>query len=77
VIMPRMSGKDLAEQVAKIRPEVKTLFMSGYTANTIAHHGVLDQGVHFIEKPFSVHDLGRKVREVLDQGPPNLIRSGR
>jgi two-component system cell cycle sensor histidine kinase/response regulator CckA len=48
-----------------IRPELKCLFASGYSANTIAHHGVLDEGVHFIQKPFSMHDLAVKVREAL------------
>ncbi|MFH2067271.1 MAG: PAS domain S-box protein [Pseudomonadota bacterium] len=66
VVMPEMNGKDLAGKVLGIRPEVKCLFMSGYTANVIAHHGVLDQGVAFISKPFSGRDLGIKIREVLD-----------
>ena len=66
VVMPQMDGKDLAEQVMKIRPETKTLFMSGYTANAIAHQGILDEGVNFIEKPFMSDSLARKVREVLD-----------
>ena len=66
VVMPQMNGKDLAEQVMKIRPEIGTLFMSGYTANAIAHHGILDEGVNFIEKPFMSDSLARKVREVLD-----------
>jgi len=67
VVIPRMNGKDLAEQVMKILPETKTLFMSGYTANAIAHHGILNEGVHFIEKPFMADGLARKVREVLDK----------
>ena len=67
VVMPRMNGNDLAEQVMKIRPETGTLFMSGYTANAIAHHGILNEGVHFIEKPFMADGLARKVREVLDK----------
>ncbi len=66
VVMPRMDGKDLAERVMKIRPETGTLFMSGYTANAIAHHGILDEGVNFIEKPFMSDRLARKVRAVLD-----------
>jgi YesN/AraC family two-component response regulator len=49
-----------------IYPDIKRLFMSGYTANVIAHHGVLDQGVHFLQKPFSMKDLGKKLREVLE-----------
>ncbi len=66
VVMPQMNGKDLAEQVLKIRSETRTLFMSGYTVNAIAHHGILDEDVHFIEKPFMADRLARKLREVLD-----------
>jgi len=66
VIMPGMNGKDLAERLRSKHPDLKCLYMSGYTANVIAHHGVLDPGVHFIEKPFKVLDLAAKVREVMD-----------
>jgi DNA-binding response OmpR family regulator len=48
-------------------PDLKVLFMSGYTANVIAHHGVLDQGVHFMQKPFSMDDIAAKVREVMGE----------
>jgi two-component system, cell cycle sensor histidine kinase and response regulator CckA len=65
VVLPEMSGKDLAREIGKIRPNIKTLFMSGYTANVIAHQGVLDEGVLFMEKPFTFENLGRKVREAL------------
>lgn len=65
VIMPEMNGLDLAERLMSLNPDMKTLFMSGYTANIIAHHGVLDKGVAFIEKPFSRRDLASKLREVL------------
>jgi len=65
VVLPEMSGKDLAGEVLKIRPAIQTLYMSGYTANVIAHHGVLDKGIHFIGKPFSPDSLARKVREAL------------
>jgi PAS domain S-box-containing protein len=66
VVMPEMNGRTLAKHLLAFDPDLKCLFMSGYTANVIAHHGVLDQGVHFIQKPFTVKDLAAKVREVLD-----------
>jgi len=65
VVMPEMDGRDLAEQIHRLYPEVRILFMSGYTANVIAHHGVLDEGVQFIQKPFSVEDLASAVRKAL------------
>ena len=68
VIMPEMNGRDLAEKLLTVHPEMKVLFMSGYTANVIAHHGVLEAGVHFIQKPFSMEDLSDQVREVLGDG---------
>ncbi len=66
VIMPEMNGRDLAAKLLELRPGLKRLFMSGYTADVIAHHGVLDDGVYFIQKPFSMKDLANKVREVLE-----------
>jgi len=66
VVMPEMNGRDLAKNLLSLYPGLKRLFMSGYTANVIAHHGVLDEGVHFIQKPFSKSDLTVKVREVLE-----------
>jgi PAS domain S-box-containing protein len=66
VVMPQMSGRQLAEQFAIIRKDMKVLFMSGYTDDAIVLHGVLDEGTPFIGKPFSSTDLGRKIREVLD-----------
>jgi len=66
VVMPKMNGRDLAKNLLSIYPEIRRLFMSGYTANLIAHHGVLDQGVHFIQKPFGSADLAEKLREILD-----------
>ena len=66
VVMPEMNGRDLAKQVLSLYPDIKRLFMSGYTADVIAHQGVLDEGVNFIQKPFSMQALAAKVREVLD-----------
>ena len=66
VIMPEMNGKDLAERIQPARPEMKCLFTSGYTADVIAHHGVLDEGVQFIQKPSSIRALALKIREVLE-----------
>jgi PAS domain S-box-containing protein len=66
VIMPEMNGKDLAHNLQSLHPQLKCLFMSGYTADAIARHGVLDDGVNFIQKPFSLTDLAFKVRELLD-----------
>ncbi len=67
VVMPQMSGRALAERLAQVRPEIRILYMSGYTDNAIIHHGVLDPGTQFIGKPFDTVNLTRKVREVLDE----------
>jgi CheY-like chemotaxis protein len=67
VIMPEMNGRDLARRILSIYPGLKRLFMSGYTADVIAHHGVLDDGVNFIQKPFSLVDLSERVRRTLDE----------
>ena len=69
VVMPEMNGRDLARTLTPILPKLKILFMSGYTANVIAHHGVLDEGVNFIQKPFTMKDLVTKIRKVLDKDP--------
>jgi PAS domain S-box-containing protein len=66
VIMPKMNGRDLAKNLLSFYPHLKHLFMSGFTANVIAHHGVLEDGIHFIQKPFSMQGLAAKVREILD-----------
>ena len=68
VVMPEMNGRDLSSRLIQIRSGLKTLYMSGYTSNVIAHHGVLDEGVQFIQKPFSMKDLAVKVRETIEQG---------
>ena len=67
VVMPEMNGRDLARRLLSLYPDIKRLFMSGYTADVIAHHGVLDEGVHFIQKPFSKTELSNKVREALEK----------
>jgi PAS domain S-box-containing protein len=65
VVLPEMNGRDLATSLLSIHPFIKCLYMSGYTTDVIAHHGVLDEGVHFIEKPFSNQGLAAKVRQAL------------
>src|SRR5580698_5671349 len=69
VIMPGMNGRELAQRISEIRPNVKILYMSGYTENVIGHNGMLDAGVRLLQKPFNLRDLKSKVREVLDAGP--------
>jgi FixJ family two-component response regulator len=66
VIMPEMNGKELTHALQSLNPEIKSIFMSGYTADIISQHGVLEEGVNFIQKPFSLPDLSHKVRDVLD-----------
>ena len=66
VVMPQMNGRQLAERLGAVRPGLKCLYMSGYTANVIAHRGVLEEGVSFIAKPFSIRDLCDKIRETID-----------
>lgn len=66
VIMPDMNGKDLSDRLKGMRPDIKVLFMSGYTADVIATRGVLEAGVLFLQKPFTVNELTAKVRDVLD-----------
>ncbi len=66
VVMPEMNGRDLAKNLLSLYPDIKRLFMSGYTADVIAHQGVLDEGVHFIQKPFYKNALASKIREALD-----------
>ena len=65
VVMPDMNGRALSERLSAMRPDLPTLFISGYTADVIAHHGVLDEGVEFLAKPFKREDLLITVRAVL------------
>jgi PAS domain S-box-containing protein len=67
VIMPAMNGQELATQIRRIKPDLKCLFMSGYTADVIARQGILHEGVHFLQKPFSNDELATKIRDVLEQ----------
>lgn len=67
VVMPEMNGRDLARNLISIYPDLRRLFMSGYTADIIASHDVLNEGVHFLQKPFSKETLGMKTREALDE----------
>jgi CheY-like chemotaxis protein len=72
VVMPEMSGRDLARNVLSLHPDVKRLFISGYPAGAIAHEGELEQGVHFLQKPFTIGGLATAVRSALDgegEGP--------
>jgi DNA-binding NtrC family response regulator len=66
VIMPDTNGRELYENVVAIHPAIKVLYISGYTDNVIIHHGILDEGTNFLQKPFTVHNLTQKVRQVLD-----------
>ncbi len=72
VIMPGMNGKEMADQMAASRPGIKVLFISGYSGDVIAHHGVLDAGVAYLPKPFTPDTLAAKVREML--GSENQAR---
>lgn len=66
LVMPEMTGRNLANQISLLCPGIKMLFMSGYTAQVIAHHGILEEGVNFIQKPFPMKGLAAKLREILD-----------
>jgi CheY-like chemotaxis protein len=70
VIMPEMNGRELVNKLQSNYPGLKHLFMSGYTANVIAPHGVLDDGIHFIQKPFGLRNLSKKIRDILDENSP-------
>ena len=67
VVMPDTNGKKLADEARRRRPDLKVLFTTGYTANAVVHGGVLDAGVNFLSKPFTLNQLAAKVRSVLDR----------
>ena len=69
VVMPGMNGRELATQISKLLPEVRVLYMSGYTENAIGHDGMLDAGINLLQKPFSLPALKDRIREVLDSEP--------
>ena len=65
VIMPGMNGRELADKLISLHPGLKSIFMSGYTADLIAHHGVLDESVNFIQKPFKITELAAGIKKAL------------
>ena len=73
VVMPEMSGRKLAEQLIPLHPKIKVLYMSGYTDNAIVHHGIPKDGVNYIQKPFTIDGLTRKMREILDKDLKPLV----
>ena len=74
VVMPDVNGKKLADEAVRRRPGLKVMFTTGYTANAVVHGGVLDTGVNFISKPFTLDQLAAKVRAVLDEVTGEAIR---
>jgi len=75
VVLPGMNGKELSEHLTALRPGLKVLFTSGYTADVIAHRGVLDEGMGFLHKPYSLDQLAAKVRELLSDPPDPIVEA--
>jgi PAS domain S-box-containing protein len=73
VVMPGLSGRELAGRLTRLYPKMKVLYMSGYTDNAIVHHGVLEEGMNYIQKPFTIDKLMRKVRAILDKDLKHVI----
>jgi two-component system cell cycle sensor histidine kinase/response regulator CckA len=69
IVMPQMSGPELAVRLRQMQPDMKVIYTSGYTDDAVVRHGLLDQSMAFLQKPFAPPVLARKVREVLDEGP--------
>lgn len=69
VVMPEMNGRELAEHLSKSRPKMRVLFVSGYSAEAIAVQGILDEGIHFIQKPYTLQALAEKLRTVMEEVP--------
>jgi two-component system, cell cycle sensor histidine kinase and response regulator CckA len=67
VIMPGMNGRELSELLREMMPGLPSLFMSGYTADVIAHQGILEEGFRFLQKPFTITDLSKSIRRALDE----------
>jgi PAS domain S-box-containing protein len=76
VVMPRLSGRELVTRLSAARPDLKVLYISGYTDDSIFRHGVLEGGVAFLQKPFNLKDLAQKIREVLDGEPAATVAPG-
>lgn len=71
VVMPEMNGQVLAKDLLALYPGIQCLFMSGYTADIIAHHGLVKEGMHFIQKPFSIEEINARIQEVFDDRVPS------
>jgi two-component system, cell cycle sensor histidine kinase and response regulator CckA len=72
MVMPKMSGRELADRLLEEHPQLKILFISGYTSDTAARHGILEGEMAFLQKPFGLRDLARKIREVLNASRDNV-----